>query len=292
MSVASVTPADLTIVPRDRRFGRDEQTPRWWHGGDPVATALYNALSSIFPVGEAFFIDSVRAFRDGVDERLAEDIRNFTTQEVVHSREHLAFNRRATDAGYDLSAIEQKVKDRLALTKKKPKIVSLAATMCLEHFTAILAHELLADPRHLAGADEATADLWRWHATEEIEHKGVAYDTWMHATKDWTRWKRWSVKARVMLLITRNFVIDRTAGALDLLRQDGITGPKAVARLLWFMWVKPGMMRKIGGAWLSFFLPGFHPWNDDDRHLIAAYDAGVQDAPDTSRQVRRAQKAA
>ena len=288
MSVASVTPADLTIVPRDRRFGRDEATPRWWHGGDPVATALYNALSSIFPVGEAFFIDSVRAFRDGVDDRLAEDIRNFTTQEVVHSREHLAFNRRATDAGYDLTAIEQKVKDRLALTKQKPKIVSLAATMCLEHFTAILAHELLANPRHLAGADAATADLWRWHATEEIEHKGVAYDTWLHATKGWTRWKRWSVKARVMLLVTRNFVVDRTAGALDLLRQDGISGPKAVARLLWFMWVKPGMMRKIAGAWLSFFLPGFHPWNDDDRHLIRDHDAAAPPPQDNVRKVRHA----
>jgi predicted metal-dependent hydrolase len=29
-------------------------------------------------------------------------------------------------------------------------------------------------------------------------------------------------------------------------------------------------MRKIAGAWLSFFLPGFHPWNHDDRPLIAA----------------------
>lgn len=288
MPVASVTPADLTIVPRDRRFGRDEATPRWWHGGDPVATALYNALSSIFPVGEAFFIDSVRAFRDGADDKLAEDIRNFTTQEVVHSREHLAFNRRATDSGYDLSRLEQKVKDRLEMTRSKPRIVSLAATMCLEHFTAILAHELLANPRHLAGADAATADLWRWHATEEIEHKGVAYDTWLHATKGWTRWKRWSVKARVMMLVTRNFVVDRTAGSLELLRQDGITGIKAWARLLWFMWVKPGMMRKIAGAWLSFFLPGFHPWNDDDRHLIRDYDAVAPVPEDNARKVRRA----
>jgi hypothetical protein len=32
--------------------------------------------------------------------------------------------------------------------------------MALEHFTAILAHELLADPRHLAGADEDGARLW------------------------------------------------------------------------------------------------------------------------------------
>ena len=183
----SVTPADLTITPRDRRFGRDEATPRWWHGGRPEASAFYNALSATFPVGEAFFVESVRKFRDGAEPQLAEEIKAFTTQEVIHSREHLAFNSRAADAGYDLTLLDQRVERRLAVTRAKPPIVSLAATMALEHFTAILAHELLADPRHLAGADPATAALWRWHASEEIEHKGVAYDTWLHATRDWPR---------------------------------------------------------------------------------------------------------
>lgn len=292
MTVASITPADLTIIPRDRRFGRDEQTPRWWHGGRPEATALYNALSSTFPKGEAFFVESVRAFRDGADEKLAEDIKNFTTQEVVHSREHLAFNRRAADSGYDLTQLEAQVEKRLAVTKGKPPVASLAATMALEHFTAILAHELLADPRHLDGADPATAALWRWHAVEEIEHKGVAYDTWMHATKDWTRAKRWKVKAKVMLYVTRNFVVDRTTGALELLRQDGITGAKAWWMVLYYAWINPGMFRKIAGAWFAFFLPGFHPWNEDDRDLIASYEDVIGHAPETSRQVRRAQKAA
>ena len=269
------TPSDLTITPRDRRFGRGEATPRWWHGGNPYASALYNALSATFPLGEAFFVESVRKFRDGTPEPLASEIRSFTTQEVIHSREHLAFNRRAADAGYDLKPLETKVANRLALTRDRPEIVSLAATMALEHFTAILAHELLADPRHLAGADAATGDLWRWHATEEIEHKGVAYDTWLHATKAWPKRKRWEVKAKVMLLVTRNFIVDRTAGALELLRQDGITGFKAWANLIWYMWIRPGMMRKIFSAWASFFRPGFHPWNEDDRDLIAQYEANA-----------------
>jgi predicted metal-dependent hydrolase len=267
------TPSDLTITPRDRRFGRGEATPRWWHGGNPYASAFYNALSATFPLGEAYFVESVRKFRDGAPEPLASEIRAFTTQEVIHSREHLAFNRRAADAGYDLKPLETRVANRLALTRDRPPVVSLAATMALEHFTAILAHALLADPRHLAGADPATADLWRWHATEEIEHKGVAYDTWLHATKAWPRAKRWKVKAKVMLLVTRNFVVDRTAGSLELLRQDGITGAKAWANLIWYMWFHPGMMRKIFAAWVKFFLPGFHPWNEDDRALIAAYEA-------------------
>jgi predicted metal-dependent hydrolase len=264
-----VTPSDLTITPRDRRFGRDDSTGRWWLGGDPVGSALYDALSATFPKGEAFFVESVRAFREGAEPKLAAEIKAFTTQEVMHSREHVAFNKRAREAGYDLSELDLRVDERLAITKTRPPAVNLAATMALEHFTAILAHQLLGNPRHLAGADPESAALWRWHSIEEIEHKGVAYDTWLHATRDWPRFKRWSVKARVMLYVTRNFMIDRAHGALILLRQDGITGPRAWARLFWYSFVRPGMMRKILGAWFAFFVPGFHPWKQDDRRLIA-----------------------
>ncbi|MDB5669165.1 MAG: metal-dependent hydrolase [Alphaproteobacteria bacterium] len=272
------TPSDLTITPRDRRFGREGGTARWWLAGNPVGTALYNALSATFPKGEAFFVESVRAFRDGAPPRLAAEIRSFTTQEVMHSREHVAFNRRAHDAGYDLTELDVRVVERLEITKTRPPVVNLAATMALEHFTAILAHELLRDPRHLKGADAESAALWRWHSIEEIEHKGVAYDTWLYATRDWPRFKRWSVKARVMLYVTKNFVVDRTHGSLVLLAQDGIKGPKAWARLFWYTFVRPGMMRKIAGAWLAFFLPGFHPWKHDDRALIAEAERTLEPA--------------
>ena len=276
MSIAILpTPADLTITPRDRKFERGELSNRLWHGGRVEATAIYNALSTTFPVGEAFFVESVRKFREGAPPKLAEEIKGFTTQEAIHSREHAAFNRRAADSGYDLTKLERQVEYRLSVTKTKPPIVSLAATMALEHFTAILAHELLKDPRHLAEADEGAADLWRWHACEEIEHKGVAYDTWLHATRHWPRSKRWKVKAKVMLFVTRNFVVDRTAGALELMRQDGVSGVSAWAKLLWHLWIRPGMFRKIGVAWFKFFLPGFHPWNEDDRELLRNYEASA-----------------
>ena len=281
------TPADLSITPRDRRFGRQAAAPRLWHGGRVEATAIYNALSTTFPRGEAFFVESVRAFRDDAPPKLAEEIQAFTTQEAIHSREHDAFNKRAAEAGYDLTALEAQVEKRLAVTRGKPPIVSLAATMALEHFTAILAHQLLAERRHLEGGEQEAADLWRWHAVEEIEHKGVAYDTWLHATREWPRTKRWKLKARVMLYVTRNFVVDRTAGALELMRQDGVTGLKAWRILLWHLWIRPGMFRKIAGAWLKFFLPGFHPWNEDDRHLLGAY-ASIASGEESKRKVRRA----
>ncbi len=277
------TPADLTIHPRDRRFGRDAAQQRWWMAGDPIATAFHNSLSITFPKGEAMFIESVKAFREGVPPKLEVEIRAFVQQEVMHSREHVAFNKRALDAGYDMSDLEAQVDRRLAIVRERPPVVNLAATMCLEHFTAILANQLLRNPKHLRGADRESGDLWRWHAIEEIEHKGVAYDTWLHATKDWSRSKRWKVKAKVMLFVTKNFVVDRSKGTLELLRQDGITGFKAWRRMLWFAWINPGMLRKIFGAWLAFFLPRFHPWKHDDRNLIrlaeSDYEAAVLPRP-------------
>ncbi|WP_260483407.1 metal-dependent hydrolase [Sphingomicrobium flavum] len=288
MASATVTPADLVISLRDRRFGREDQTPRHWHGGDPYATAFYNALSITFPKGEAFFVDSVRAFRQGAPKRLVEDIKNFVTQEAMHSREHVAFNNRAADAGYKIDHLEAKVQERIDLVGQKPKIVSLAATMALEHFTAILAHELLANPKHLDGADEATAELWRWHASEEIEHKGVAYDTWLHATQGWRRGKRWKVKSLVMLDVTAKFLWHRWEGMLELLRQDGITGAKAKWRMFKYAVLSPGMVRAWVGPWVKYFLPGFHPWDEDDRHLIRDYDAAVGTKFDSEKKVRRA----
>jgi len=278
-----MTPADLTITPRDRRFGRDRRAERHWLNGDPIATAFFNALSITFPRGEAFFIESVRAFRYGVPAQLAGEIAAFIRQEVVHSREHLAFNRQVTDHGYDVSLLDADVTMVLDLARQRPPIMSLAATMALEHLTAILAHELLRDPRYLDGADPEIAALWRWHAIEEIEHKGVAHDTWVHATRNWPRVRRWWIKSVMMLIVTKHFLHHRARGMMELLRQDGVTGVAAWGGLLRYALVRPGILRRVARPWFGYFLPGFHPWAVDDRDLIARadtpYAAARQDAP-------------
>ena len=261
----------LTV--RDRRFGRGTLPERWWAGGDPVATAWFNALSATFPRGETLFIDAVKAFREGAPPQLAAEIRAFIKQEVNHTREHLAFNRAAGAAGYELGAIDARVEKLLGDVYARPKHAWLAVTIALEHFTAMFAHEFLAHPEHFAGSDGEQAELWRWHAVEELEHKGVAYDTWLHATRDWSRWKRWKVKSLLMLVIRRRFVKHRFRDASELLAQDGITGWRAKARLAWYLVGKPGILRRVFPAWCAYFLPGFHPWDRDDRALIGKYDS-------------------
>ena len=267
------------ITVRDVRFGREGGVRRWWLDGDPVATAWHNALSATFPRGEAMFIEAVKRFRDGAPSQLAAQIRAFVKQEINHTREHLAFNRAAEAAGYDFSGIDARTKRLIDEVYAQPPIAWLAITVALEHFTAMFAAQFLSNPAHFHGGDAGQADLWRWHSVEEIEHKAAAYDTWLHATRDWSRWKRWRVKSALMLIITRRFVRNRSRDALDLLAQDGIAGARARLRLAWYLVGAPGMLRRVFPRWCAFFLPGFHPWRHDDRALVRLYDA---DAPATA----------
>lgn len=269
---------DLAIVVRDLRFCRDERPARWWLNGDPVATTWHNTLSASFPKGETMFIEAVKAHREGTSPKLEAEIRAFVKQEANHTREHIAFNRLASDAGYDLSTIEAAMDVKLELARGRTDIANLAVTAALEHLTALLAREMLANPNNLHGAEGYAGQLWRWHATEEIEHKGVAYDTWLHATRGWGRWRRWKLKTNMALFATHGFVAGRLRETLELLRQDGITGWKAKYRLAAYLLWSPGILRRILPAWLGYFMPGFHPWNRDDRALIGKFESEYSDA--------------
>jgi predicted metal-dependent hydrolase len=277
----TTTPADLVITPRNLRCGRTESRARWWLGGEPIATAWHNSLSASFPQGEAFFIETVRRFRDAVPPALAADIDAFVKQEVHHTREHVAFNRQVAGAGYDISAIEDRIAQSLVQARTTHPVAQLLVTVSLEHFTAIFAHAMLKrGGKTFAGATAETRAMWLWHAMEEVEHKAVAFDTYMHLTRGLKPWKRWGIRSLVFLRVSRNFVYWRSHDALALLAQDGITGWRAVLRLWWYLLVSPGALSQVALAWLSYFRPGFHPWDRDDRALVAAMESQLtQTAP-------------
>jgi uncharacterized protein len=266
---SATTPADLTITPRPLQLAADSDHQRWWHGGDPVATAFFNALSATFPQGETFFIESVRRYRDLAQGPLTDQIGAFIQQEAAHTREHVAFNRLIKSSGYDLSATDAYTRKRLDIARARHPVAQLAATVALEHFTAIMAHALLTDPRPLAGAPPEILRLWQWHAIEELEHKAVAFDTYLVATRNLSPWRRWSIRSQLMLLIGLQFWRSNLRHMADFFRQDGINTPRTWLAVVKFLLVKPGMLRKLFRPYLSFYRPGFHPWNHDDRALIA-----------------------
>jgi predicted metal-dependent hydrolase len=272
---ATLTPANHGILVRDLKFNREPANhPRWWHGGDPVPTAFFNALSCTFPAGEKFFMDSVRAYRREVGPDLQAQIKAFLAQEAVHSREHAAFNQLAADSGYDVARLEQRTKSVLDFARKRSKARQLAATCALEHFTAILAHELLAgDSADMAAAPEDTERLWSWHAIEEIEHKAVAYDTFLAATADMTRLRRYVMRSFAMILATVILFTTIRASMRDLYHADGLKGWRIWGRTITYLFGSNGILRRIFPAWLTYFKPGFHPWQYDDRDVLARAQA-------------------
>jgi uncharacterized protein len=266
---------NLAIQPRNYMFGRERAPERWWLAGDPVASAIFDALSATFPQGERFFMDSLRAFRGKVPPELEAQIGGFIAQEALHTREHVVFNGHIRAQGRDLAAMEERSRQMLDIARARPAFLQLAVTVSLEHFTAILAHLLLSDERYLAGADEETARLWRWHALEEIEHKAVAFDTLMHVLRRLPRHRRWLLRTGVMIDVTRRFLQAISANVLQILREDGLDDAKT-RRALWrYLLVSPGAALRILPLYLSYFAPGFHPWKHDDRALIGHAEAGL-----------------
>lgn len=266
---ARMTSNVVSINPRDISFPRPGYE-RWWHGGDPVASTIYNALSLSFPQGEAYFVRSVRHYLDELPEPLRSQVEAFAQQEAYHSREHMALNRQVSDAGYEIKEIEALIREDELKTRDLPPEVHVASTAALEHFTAMLAHALLADERHLRGCPDHIGRLWRWHSIEEIEHKAVAFDTLMYVTRDLSPLKRWWFRVMVMWQITLDFLKERKRDIGLLLRQDGLDTPRTWRKILIFLVLKPGLLRKILIPYLWYYLPGFHPWRHDDRALAAS----------------------
>lgn len=276
MTVLTRTPSDLTISPRDRDFGRRAKVQRWWVNDDPVATAIMNALSATFPEGEKFFIETVVKFKDHVDEPLKSQVKAFVRQEAMHTREHIAFNNQIIAGGYDITGIEERSLARLSIARSRHPVAQLAVTVAMEHFTAILAHDILTNPTRLAGAAPDAAKLWKWHSIEEIEHKSVAYDVFLNVTKSLSGFQRWSIRSRVMMLTTYNFIQNMTGHVADLLRQDGLEPKTCRGRALKILFGKGGMLRGRIGSYLAYYRPGFHPWDHDDRALIASTEEALK----------------
>jgi predicted metal-dependent hydrolase len=246
----------IDIIPRHMGFAFPADTPKYWFDGDPWMTHLLNALSLTFPSGEAEFVRSVRVVRDRVkDPQLLEDIRAFTAQEMHHSKEHQAFNEWLRGLGLPVNL---------------PAEANLAATAALEHFTAILAdafmEEGLTDEMH-----ENVKWLWLWHAIEETEHKAVAFDVYRAIGG------KYAMRVLVMLAVTRRFILNSTRFQLMLLRADGqLTNLRSMGRYLWRFWGPRGYFTKLLPAYLSYYRPDFHPWQQDNRSAVARLKAQVE----------------
>src|SRR5262245_49755375 len=279
----SRSPEALDIVRRDLRFGFADCDLRTWHPDGLHVAHFFNALSIFFPEGERFFMESVRRFRDRIrTPRLEREVKGFVGQEAMHSREHRRYNEALAAAGLPVERLEAAVKAHLDFVREHRSYEDhLAATIALEHFTAILADVLLSDERILGAADPRMAAVWRWHAIEETEHKAVAFDVYREALGG----QRGAYARRViiMLLATIDFWMRVFRYHFALVRADGAAlDLRGWWRLFRFLWISPGGMRKLAKPWLDYFRRDFHPWQHDNLHFVkrwaSAYEAAAPPA--------------
>ncbi|PJZ69852.1 metal-dependent hydrolase [Leptospira perolatii] len=188
----SVKPFDASM-PSVRKMdfeGLQDLSPHYI-SGNSVLTHAVNSYHILFPEGERFFIKSVKAFADQVqDPALKERIKAFIGQEVQHGKEH--------EKVWDALRKQGRPVDRVArfyhFTAFKiffplaeilfGKKLKLSVTAALEHYTATLGEIGIENRLH----EYAEGDMRRlllWHACEEIEHKSVAFDVLKTVSKSY-----------------------------------------------------------------------------------------------------------
>jgi predicted metal-dependent hydrolase len=264
-----MTAPSPTLEVRNAKFDDlGSAVPRHWLRGRRSVTTFFDNLSVFFPAGERFFIASVRAHERHVqDPALRAAVRAFTAQEGCHSREHVRYNRMLAEQGYPVAAMEARVERILGrVSRLAPPRWQLAVTCALEHFTALMAHMLLADPRLLDGAHPSMAALWRWHAAEENEHKAVAFDVYRAAGGPWGE------RAGIMALASVIFWGKVVEQQCRMMSVDGtLLSLDEWSELVRFLFVEPGGMQRLVPLYLDYYRRGFHPWDLDNRDLLDAW---------------------
>jgi len=263
-----------SIEIRRPRLELDDSIPRYWHGDRPFQTHFLNALSTLFPAGEAFFVRAVMHYRSELDDpALDRAILAFAGQEGQHSHQHDRHLELLLSQGYSALATRNRVVDWLMnwSLRRMPR-ASLAGTAALEHLTALLARRLLGDPERWTGSmDARMAPLWLWHALEEAEHKAVAFDVLERVAPGRALRNIQLAQNTVGLFIE---ILDRT---VYMLWKDGQLFRRSVwADGMRFLFGRDGFLRGHGPDYRSWYRRGFHPDDIDDTPLIEACRGRVE----------------
>lgn len=263
-------PVRPSIKPRKMEFPFDADIPRHWVGGGAFTTALANALNLVFPLGERFFVRSVRAYADLIadDPKLAADVRGFIGQEVRHGIEHERFFDVLRAQGFDVDTFLRQY-EHVAYELIEPRVskkMRLSVTVALEHFTATFAEAAFERGVPEKYFHPTMRDLLLWHAAEEIEHKAVAFDVLQKVDPSY------ALRIAGLALATAGLLGFWAMGATALLRQEkGLTLREVLRQRSDAK--KRGTLdgKDIRRAFFAYLAPDFHPSKNDNYDLARRY---------------------
>ena len=236
---------------------------RHYFANSPVMSHLLTALSSTFPIGEQFFVHSVRNVRDKVkDEKLQAQIAAFIGQEAMHSKAHAEFNDAWRKEDYNLDRFQAWLGRKDSYVKNLHPKIQLAITCAFEHFTALLGGYILRHPEVLSTLDDDAVKLWVWHAIEEIEHRSVAFDVYQAVYGDD------KIRKMIMRSVTTGFASLTFYSASRLFMQDRKKSLPKVGGNLFGSYLLTKMLIQMLPEYLSYYKKDFHPSDIDYTEIV------------------------
>lgn len=270
----------VALHARDVHFDWAELALRWIPR-EAFASHLLNVLHILLPEGERFF---VKVFAEALplikDDQLREDVLGFIGQEAIHAGAHQGVQDYFATQGLDASGYVREVEylfrvmlgDRqLPMVKREEWLIErLAIVAGIEHVTAFLGNWVLnARALDVADADPRMLDLLRWHGAEEVEHRAVAYDVFMHLDGRYVRRARtyaaaalalcwlWGRGVRYLMANDPSLIPRQKARFRDLVRSGrrGLT---------------PSYGDVVKCGW-RYFQPSYHPSREASTSQAVAY---------------------
>ena len=259
----ALDPAHLR--PRRTAFTFPSSIPRHWLAGSPTRSHFFNAINLFVVAFEDFMVRVMRGQlpRLKEDPEFARQVRGFMGQEATHSYVHEKFLSNLRGQGYRIDGYLERAERVFTQVFEKwlGLRICLAMISGFEHLTALLS-ELVLSNRTLKDAEPFMAELWEWHAAEEIEHKEMAFELLKRTNRSYL------LRAAGGLLgglVVGGFI---AAGMVMLLRQDGELLRKRTWGDLKILFFGPDRMaRRSLAIFLEYFRPGFHPSQRDTYHL-------------------------
>ncbi len=158
------------IRPRRTAFSFPGSIATHWLGGSPVRTHFFNAINLFVVSFEDFMARVMRGRLPHLENaEFARQIRGFMGQESTHSFVHAKYLQNLRDQGFRIDgylSCAEHVFTHWFERKLGPRL-SVAVIAGFEHLTALLS-ELVLSNRTLKDAEPFMAELWEWHAAEEI----------------------------------------------------------------------------------------------------------------------------
>jgi len=230
-----IDPGPVQIQARKVAFDVSD-VPLHWIPGHPVASNIIGLLNIVLPAAERWFVATYNEALPLVqDPRLAEDMRGFIGQEATHADTH-----------------EKILNDFMIARGLDP------APAAIEHYTAVLGDFALNCAWDDHGADPTLVDLFRWHGSEEVEHRNVAHEVAVYFHDSY--FDRIRSMGLAVTMIAGFFqrggcYLCRTDPELDIgwWRMQMLRARDSKLGLL------PKYRKLFGGTTLTYFRPGYSP---------------------------------